>query len=214
MKKNTFYSLVVVSTLASALTSAGCQSNAESAASLGGDDNVSPDPAEKPGWASSLFGAKEEPVPPAVLPAGQKLAIRTTSTFSTKSTASGETFVAHLQEPLVDGNRTIAPTGAQVVGRVTHSDKGGRVKGVAKIAIELIEFEAANGQRIPIQTSAYQVNAKKTHTKDAQKVGIGAGIGAAIGAIADGGKGVLKGAGIGGGAGAGAVLATRGDDPC
>ena len=124
----------------------------------------------------SLLGAKEEPTPPVVLATGQQIAIRTTSTLSTKSAVAGETFVAHLQQQLVDGNRKIAPTCAKVIGRVKNADKGGRVKCVAKIAVELLEFEAANGERVTIPTTAYQVNTKKTHTKDAQKVGVGAGV--------------------------------------
>ena len=197
--------------MAAAVTFVGCGAEAESSEALESGEIVSPDPPSGTARTGfSLFKPEQKPAP-AVLSAGQRLSVRTTNTLSTKSAQAGETFVAYLQTPLVDGKRTVAPTGAQVLGRVTTSDKGGRVKGTAKIAIELVEFVAANGDRVNIETRAYVVNAKKTQTKDAQKVGVGAGIGAAIGAIAGGGKGALKGVGIGTGAGTGAVLATRGD---
>jgi len=211
MTKKTFQVALAIAAMVAAVAFADFGANADPSEALADGEIVSPDiPSEKSGWGLSLFGAKQ-PSAPAVLAAGQRLSVRTTSTLSTKSARSGETFVAYLQAPLVDGQRTVAPTGAQVVGRVTTSDEGGRVKGTARIAVELVEFEAANGDRVKIETGAYVVNAKKTHTKDAQKVGVGAGLGAAIGAIAGGGKGALKGVGVGAGAGTGAVLATRGD---
>ncbi len=85
-----------------------------------------------------------------------------------------------------------------------------RVKGVAQIGVTLVSPETSTDD-IDIETDSYVVSAKKTHGKDAKKIGIGAGVGAAIGAIAGGGSGAAKGAGLGAGAGTGAVLATRGD---
>ena len=79
-----------------------------------------------------------------------------------------------------------------------------------QIGVALTEI-AVNGKTYPMSSGTFVQSAKKTVTKDAQKVGIGAGIGAAIGAIAGGGDGAAKGAGIGAGAGTAAVLGTRGD---
>lgn len=155
--------------------------------------------------------AEDPPPPPATVPAGQKLRVRTTSTLSTKSNSSGETFVATLEDAVVDGNRVVFPAGSTVTGRVTFADKGGRVKGVASIGVELSQLETPSGEVVPVNTGVVVRQAKKTHTKDAQKIGIGAGAGALIGAIAGGGKGAAKGAGVGAGAGTGVVLGTRGD---
>jgi hypothetical protein len=147
----------------------------------------------------------------AVLDSGTNLRVRTTNTLSTKSAQSGEAFTASLEEPLVDGDWVIAPKGSTVRGTVVESDPGGRVKGVASLAIRLTELETADGQTININSSTFATEAQTTKKKDAVKVGIASGVGAAIGAIAGGGKGAAVGAGVGAGAGTGAVLATQGD---
>lgn len=142
---------------------------------------------------------------------GTGLRIRTTSALSTDSHHAGEGFMATLEEPLVEGNWVIAPKGATVEGWIVEADKGGRVQGVAHLAIQLARFHTADGQTVEIATNSLAVEAESTKAKDATKIAIGTGIGAAIGAIAGGGKGAGIGAATGSGAGTGAVLATRGD---
>ncbi|MFN3322959.1 MAG: hypothetical protein ACK5AZ_05650 [Bryobacteraceae bacterium] len=144
------------------------------------------------------------------LASGTPISVRTTTTLSTKNHNSGDSFVASLAEPLIADGRVIAPRGATVTGRVASSDPGGRVKGVASIAVELTGIEVG-GRTVEIATSVVEREAPTSKKKDAAKVGIGAGVGAAIGAIAGGGKGAAIGAGAGAGAGTATVLATRGD---
>ena len=160
------------------------------------------------GWSLLPFGDSKETV---VIPAGQTVRIRTASTMSSKTNETGETFVASLEEALTVNGRTVAPAGSRAVGTIAFVERSGRVKGVARMGVKLTEIQGPDGLAIPVATDSYVVVAKKTHTKDAQKIGIGAGVGAAIGAIAGGGDGALKGAGAGAGGGTGAVLATRGD---
>jgi hypothetical protein len=109
----------------------------------------------------------------------------------------------------VDGF-VIAERGARVDGRVVSSDRGGKVKGVAGLAIEITRIHTADGQSVAVQTDSFERRAEQSKKQDAAKVGAGAAIGAIIGAIAGGGKGAAIGAGVGGGAGAGDVLLTRG----
>jgi len=182
---------------------AGCASSAPE----GAEAAESAEGADSGGFFSFLTGPSTEPVE---IPAGTALRVRTTTTLSTAANSTGESFVGSLEEPLVVNGKTIAEKGAAVSGRVVLADKGGRVKNVASIGVTADSLETVDGE-VSIQTGNYVVAAKKTHGKDAQKIGIGAGVGAAIGAIAGGGDGALKGAGAGAGAGTGAVLATRGD---
>ena len=168
------------------------------------------------GAAPSTPEAAPPPPPPPpprtfTLAAGRKLSVFTTSALSTKSNKTGESFVATLAQPIADGDWLIAPKGATVEGTITNSDPGGRVKGVASIAVALTRITLADGRKVAISTSVYGKKARTTKKKDALKIGGGAGIGAAIGAIAGGGKGAAIGAAVGGGAGTGVVLATRGD---
>jgi hypothetical protein len=139
------------------------------------------------------------------------ISIFTASDISTKTAKSGERFTASLGRTITDGDWVIAKKGAPVEGVVVSSDPGGRVKGVASIAVRLESITLADGRRVDISTSSYTQQAKSSKKKDAAKIGIGAGIGAAIGAIAGGGKGAAIGAGVGGAGGTGMVLATRGD---
>ncbi|HYM13264.1 MAG TPA: hypothetical protein VEU62_21170 [Bryobacterales bacterium] len=145
------------------------------------------------------------------VPEGTTLSVRTTATLSTKTQHVGETFLATLTAPLVAGGREIAPAGAEVEGKVVEADPGGRVKGRARIGVELIRLRTAGGHRVEIASNVVAREAPGTKKKDAEKVGIGAAVGAAIGALAGGGKGAAIGAGAGAGAGGGYVLATHGD---
>ena len=155
---------------------------------------------------------KPPPPPPrvAAFKEGTAIAVRTTSTLSTKTAKQGERFMATLAEPLQDGNWVVAPVGARVEGQVTNSDPGGRVKGVASLSVALRSIALADGRQIEISTRSVARDAPSTKKKDAVKVGIASGVGAAIGAIAGGGKGAAIGAGVGAGAGTGTVMATRG----
>jgi hypothetical protein len=138
------------------------------------------------------------------------LTVRVDQALSTERNAPGDTFRATLDQPLVVNGFVIAERGARVEGRVVEADPGGRVKGVARLELELVRLNTADGQRINIQTQPFTREAETSKKQDAAKIGAAAGIGAAIGAIAGGGKGAAIGAAAGGAAGTGAVVATRG----
>jgi hypothetical protein len=144
------------------------------------------------------------------IPAGTLLSIRVDQQLSTKTNQTGDSFRATLDQPVVVDGFVIAERGARVEGRVVESDPGGRVQGVAKLSLELVRLNSADGQRLRLQTEPFAKQAQQEKKRDAMKVGAAAGIGAAIGAIAGGGKGAAIGAGVGGAAGAGGVAATRG----
>ncbi len=139
------------------------------------------------------------------------LRIRTTTTLSTNSHQAGDSFIATLEEPLIEGNRVIATKGATVEGRIVDADPGGRVKGVATLAIQLVGLHTAAGQIAEITTDTVVVEADSTKGEDATKIAITSGIGAAVGAVVGGKQGAGIGAATGAAAGTGVVLATRGD---
>ena len=145
------------------------------------------------------------------VPEGTPLSVRTTAALSTNSNEAGQTFVAHLEQPLVHEGQVIAPKGAEVEEKILKADKGGRVKGRAQLAVQLTKLHTSGGHAVEITTNTITREAKATKGKDAAKIGIGSGVGAAIGAIAGGGKGAAIGAGAGAAAGTGLVLATHGD---
>jgi hypothetical protein len=170
-------------------------------------------PASAPETQAAAPAVPPPPPPPRefTLPAGTAISVRTVSTLSTKTNKVGERFTATLTAPLVVGDYVIAPKGADVQGEIVESDPGGKVKGVAEIAVELTSVSDKSGVPLKIKTQPVARQAKSTKKKDAAKIGIGAGVGAAIGAIAGGGKGAAIGAGVGGAGGTGMVMMTRGD---
>jgi len=175
-------------------------------------------PTEQAGAAAEAPKARPTQVakkPPArsaalVLPESTSLTVRTTSAISTQTHQAGDAFTATLEEPVAVGQRLVAARGATVEGRVIEADKGGRVKGLARLEIQLTQLHTADGRVVEITTNTVAREAKATKGDDAKKIGIGSGVGAAIGAIAGGGKGAAVGAAAGAGAGTGLVLATRG----
>jgi len=144
-----------------------------------------------------------------VIESGTPLSVRTTTTLSTKTVATGDPFTATLTSPLTVDGVVLAAAGSDVSGVVVESDPGGKVKGKASMSIALKSIRGKNGP-IPIKTTAHEAVAAGTVKKDVVRGGIMTGAGAAIGAIAGGGKGAAIGAGIGAGAGVGTAMATKG----
>ena len=142
---------------------------------------------------------------------GAELKVRTTTTLSTKSHQTGDLFIATLEAPWIEGSRVIAPKGAEVEGRIVEADEGGRVKGVARLAMELNRLQTVSGRWAEITTNTLAVEAHGTKSEDAAKIGITSGIGAVVGAVVGGGKGAAIGAATGAAAGTGVVLVTRGE---
>jgi len=136
--------------------------------------------------------------------------VRLVDGLTSERNLPGDSFTATLDKELVVDGFVIAERGARVEGKVAASDRGGRVKGVSTLQVELTHLRLSDGQTIALQTDGFERRAEETHTRDAAKVGGGAALGAIIGAIAGGGKGAAIGAGVGGAAGAGDVMATRG----
>jgi len=141
---------------------------------------------------------------------GTLLQVRVIEGLSTERNMPGDQFTGSLDQPLVVDGFVIAERGARVQGRVVASDKGGRVKGVSSLSVELTRLHTSDGQTIAVSTDSFERRGETSHKTDAAKIGGAAAIGAIIGAIAGGGKGAAIGAGVGGGAGAGDVLLTRG----
>jgi hypothetical protein len=177
---------------------------------------VAPQPTEPPpAQPANVAPAAPEPPPPppprqVTLNAGTLLPVRLIDNLTTEKNNPGDAFAGNLDQPLVVDGLVIAERGARVEGRVVAADKGGKVKGVATLSVELTRVHLSDGQSLAIHTDSFEKQAEATHKTDAAKVGGGAAIGAIIGAIAGGGKGAAIGAGAGGGVGAGDVLLTRG----
>ncbi|MBI5281246.1 MAG: hypothetical protein HY858_06135 [Candidatus Solibacter usitatus] len=148
----------------------------------------------------------------ATIPAGTLITVRLRDGLSSRSAQDGTNFSATLDHPLIVDGMVISERGTEQRGRVVEVARAGRVKGRSVLALELIELNTADGQKVDIRTEAVRKEEESGVKDDAKRAAVAAGIGAAIGAIFGGGKGAAIGAGAGGAAGAGAAVLTRGKD--
>lgn len=198
--------LTVGLALAAALFQAGCNRSSEPSQKAVAPEKITGDLG---GGAATAAAAKPRSNR-VTLPEGTSLVVRTTTALSTKTHQAGQSFSAHLEQPVVMNGREIVPKDAEMEGTIVDSDQGGRVKDRATLAVQMTGLHTAGG-RVAVSTGTIVREANATKAKDAAKIGIGSGVGAAIGAIAGGGKGAAIGAAAGAGAGTGVVLATHGD---
>ena len=144
------------------------------------------------------------------IPTGSKIVIRTIDSISSEKSKIGDTFVAILDEPVVDNGTEIIPKGADVRGRLANADSAGRVTGSAELGLELTQIYV-NGIPYSLSTSEYEEVGESRSGQTAKRAAGGAAIGALIGAIAGGGKGAAIGAGVGGGGATAVQVMTKGE---
>lgn len=144
------------------------------------------------------------------IPAGTLLTVRLDESLSSDRSMPGDVFRATLDQPLVIDRMVIAERGARLLGKVVETDKGGKLKGVARLNVALTQLNTSDGQKVKVQTEEFVKQAASSRETDVAKIGGGAALGAIIGAIAGGGKGAAIGAGVGGAAGGADVALTRG----
>src|ERR1700729_4162976 len=90
------------------------------------------------------------------VPAGTRLVVRMVDGISGGNSRAGTLFTARLQGNLMVGNRTAAPDGAMVFGRIISSSGASRVAGRSELSLELTDIQV-NGTRFPILSNDYSV---------------------------------------------------------
>jgi len=142
-----------------------------------------------------------------VIPSGTAITVRLQNAVSSATSAPGDQFAAILDQPIVVDGETIAPTGAQVTGRVVAARRSGRLTHPGYLRIALASM-TVNGKTIPVQSSSVMVAGASHKKRNLAWIGGGAGGGALIGAIASGGTGALIGSAVGAAGGTTAAYAT------
>jgi hypothetical protein len=145
----------------------------------------------------------------ASVPSGTAFTVTLADRISTESNQEGDSFTAHLSQPIVVNGRVVADKGDRVTGHIKKLDEPGKVKGRARLELVLDEIRTSRDS-YKLSTEPFIVVGEDTHERDAAEIGGGAAVGAAIGAITGGKKGAAIGAVIGGGTGTTAVLLTKG----
>jgi hypothetical protein len=146
------------------------------------------------------------------IPAGKFITVRINQPLSTDHNQVGDFFTGTLAEPIVVDGVVVAQRGQTVSGRVSEVDRGGRVKGVSRLGVQLTELTIVDGQQLPIQTQLIGRKGRSTEGRDAAMIAGPTALGAAIGAAStwDAGRGAAIGAGAGAALGIAGVLLTRG----
>ncbi len=146
------------------------------------------------------------PPKPTVVPSGTAISARLGSELSSKSSHTGDEFVATVTSSVKVKGTVLIPAGSTIHGVVTDAKSAGKFKGEADLMISAHSIVIA-GHSYPIEVSTVGSTTKGKGKRTAAMVGGGAGGGALIGGLAGGGKGALIGGVVGAGAGtAGAAL--------
>jgi BON domain len=141
-----------------------------------------------------------EPPKPVVVPAGTDLVVTVDQALSSKSSQTGQTFLATLARPVSVEGMTAIPKGSSVTGTVLTAKSKGKIKGEGELSLTLRSI-TIRGKNYTIQTGSLDSTVKGKGKRTAVTTGGGAAGGALIGGIAGGGKGAGIGALVGAGAG-------------
>jgi hypothetical protein len=123
--------------------------------------------------------------------------------------ASGQTFKATVDDPIMIGGSIVIPRGATAVVQAVKVEQSGKMKGSDKVTLKLNAI-GFGGTMYDVASSYVESSGKGEGKKTARKVGGGAGLGAIVGGIAGGGEGAAIGAAVGGITGA--AVASGGEE--
>lgn len=136
------------------------------------------------------------PPQPIVVPSGTSLVVTVDQALGSKTSQSGQTFLATLARSVSIGGATAIPKGSHVTGTVITAKEKGKIKGEGQLSLALTGVTIL-GQNYDIQTGTLDSTVKGKGKRTAATTGGGAAGGALIGGIAGGGKGAGIGALVG-----------------
>lgn len=152
------------------------------------------------------------PPPPApefvdlTVPSDAVLGLQIERTISSELARVEDKVDARVTRDVRVADRIAIPAGSTVRGSVSEVDRGGRMKGKARLAIRFHTIVLADGTQLALKTDPVVREGQSPGGESAAKVG-GAAIGGAIlGAILGGGKGAAIGGAVGAGAGTAAAM--------
>jgi hypothetical protein len=128
---------------------------------------------------------------------GTYVTVRLNQPLSSDKNQVGDAFSATLVRPVVVDGVIVAERGQTLGGRVSEAQKAGKVSGVSRLGLQLIDLPIVDGQQVPIQTTLFSRIGPTSQGRDAAAIGLTTGAGAAIGAGVGGAGGAAVGAGAG-----------------
>jgi len=146
-----------------------------------------------------------------VVPAESVLGLQVMTTTSTEEARVEDPVEAKVTRDVRIGGTVVIPAGTRVLGVVTVAERGGKVKGTARLGVRFHTLVLADtaATRVPIRTDTILRESESRGQQSAAKIGAATAGGAILGAIIGGGKGAAIGGTIG--AGGGTAVVMRGD---
>jgi hypothetical protein len=133
---------------------------------------------------------------PVVVPAGTDITVTVDQKLSSKTSQTGQAFMASVAQPVTVDGRTAIPKGSSVSGKVLRAKEKGKIKGEGELAITLTSV-TIHGKNYALATGTLDSTVKGKGKRTAVTTGGGAAGGALIGGLAGGGKGAGIGALVG-----------------
>jgi hypothetical protein len=145
------------------------------------------------------------------IPAGTAVTIRMIDGVDSKTAQAGQTFRASIDEPVVVGDETAIPRGADVVTQLVEVKEPGKLAGGGQLTLSLVSINI-DGDVVDVNSQSVTQAGESRKGQSAKVIGGTAALGAIIGALASGGRGAAIGAVAGAGAGTAVQVLTKGTE--
>ena len=142
-----------------------------------------------------------------ILPASSVIGLQLETHLSSERARVEDRVNARVTRDVLAAGRVAIPAGSRVLGAVTVVDKGGKVKGAARLGIRFHTLILSDGSEVPLQTEAIYREGESPSANSAKKIGVAAVGGAILGGILGGGKGAVIGGTTGAAGGTASVMA-------
>lgn len=144
-----------------------------------------------------------------VIPSGTAITIRMIDGVDSKDARPGQSFKASVDDPVMVGDRTVIPKGADVLTKLVEVKDPSRISGGGQLTL-VLDSITVGGRTITVNSESVTTTGESKKGDSAKVIGGTAALGAIIGAIAGGGKGAAIGAVSGAGAGTAVRVLTSG----
>lgn len=158
--------------------------------------------------------ASPDPMPAAdpvfyeiVVPASAVIGLEIETTISSEAARVEDRVDARVTRDVYADERLAIPAGSRVIGAVTVSERGGKLKDRARLGVRFHTLVLPGGRQVPMRTEAIYREGDSPGAESSRKIGGAAIGGAVLGAILGGSKGAVTGAGVGAAGGTAAVMA-------
>jgi hypothetical protein len=142
-----------------------------------------------------------------VLPASSVIGLQVETPLSSERARLEDRVDARVTRDVLVNGRVAIPAGTRVFGSVTLVDRGGKVKGTARLGIRFHTLVLADGSEVALNTEPFYREGESPAGDSAKKIGGATAVGAILGGILGGGKGAVIGGATGAAGGTAAAMA-------